>query len=713
MGVPLHYYFTVRFFRSVDGTDRAEASEGISKYLARMIEKYPRYILVLRERLFRIFSRYSVPRWMVFIADNTIVFLAFLFAYLLRFNFDFAAFNPADAVNHGLIAMAVYAGFGLVFRSYSGLLRRTTLTDITYVFLVTTISVATLLAVTYSGRFFGINLISDIPLSIIVIHYGAVTVVLFFTRILVKIVFRFATSPLRNTKNVLVYGAGELGVVVKGIILSDPNCGYSVKGFVDKDRNLIGKKINGVTVYGESIFDNGLIKKNNIESLILADKDIGVCDKSRLIRTAIKMGLEVLETPEVDKWLEGQVKSHKFERVKVEDLLGREPIKLNMGLIKDGIQSKTILVTGAAGSIGSEIVRQLARFNTRKVILVDQAETPLFYLENELKDRFVDMQFKALLADVTNFETMEYIFRKYLPDIVFHAAAYKHVSLMEENPHEAIRVNVGGTRIVSELALKYEAEKFVMISTDKSVNPTSVMGTSKRICEQVVETLSEIEGRKTQFIITRFGNVLGSNGSVIPLFTEQIRNGGPVTVTHPEVYRYFMTIPEACQLVLEAGIMGKGGEIFVFDMGEPVRIADLASNMILLSGYVPNRDIKIVYTGLRPGEKLYEELLTDGESNLPTHHPKIKIAKVEKIDCAATQRKVDELLDNLFKLSGQDLLKIMKQLVPEYNTTNGKYKKPSEPKPAEADKPVPEQIPEAIPAPLLDQKPTVELIGKP
>ena len=638
-----------------------------------MIEKYPKYILVLRERLFRIFRKYSVPRWMVFLADNLIVFMAFLFAYILRFNFDFSAFDPAEAFNHGLIALIVYAGFGLGFRSYSGLLRRTTLTDISYVFLVSTLSAVTLLTVTFFGRLTGIELIADVPQSIIVIHYGAVTVILFFTRILVKVIFRFATSPLRNTKNVLVYGAGELGVVVKGIILSDPNCGYSVKGFIDKDRNLIGKKINGVPVYGESIFDNGLIKKNNIESLILADDEIGLCEKSKLIRTAIKIGLEVLETPEVDKWLEGQVNTHKFERVKVEDLLGREPIKLNMGLIKAGIQSKTILVTGAAGSIGSEIVRQLARFNTRNVILVDQAETPLFYLENELKSKFVDLQFKTLLADVTNFETMDYVFRKYLPDIVFHAAAYKHVSLMEENPHEAIRVNVGGTRIVAELALKYEAEKFVMISTDKSVNPTSVMGTSKRICEQVVETLSEIEGRKTQFIITRFGNVLGSNGSVIPLFTEQIRNGGPVTVTHPEVYRYFMTIPEACQLVLEAGIMGNGGEIFVFDMGEPVKISDLATNMILLSGYVPGKDIKIEYTGLRPGEKLYEELLTDGEATLPTHHPKIKIAKVQKIDVSYTQRKVEELIDNLYNLSGQDLSKTMKLLVPEYNTTNGKY----------------------------------------
>ena len=677
-----------------------------------MIEKYPRFILVLRERLFRVFRQYSVPRWMVFLADSVMVFLTFLFAYLLRFNFEFAAFNPVNAVNEGLIAVSAYAVFSIIFRSYSGLLRRTTLTDITIVCLVTTLSAATLLVAIWSSRFFGLNLVADIPVSIIVIHYGAVTLALIFSRILVKVVFRFATSPLRNTKNALVFGAGELGVVVKSIILSDPNCGYSVKGFIDNDRNLQGKKINGVTVYGETSLTTDFISKNSIESLILADNNIGVCEKSKLIRTAIGMGLEVLETPEVDKWLEGQIKSHQFERVKVEDLLGREPIKLNMGLMKAGLQSKTILITGAAGSIGSEIVRQLARFNCRKVILVDQAETPLFYLENELKNKFIDMDFKAMLADVTNFDTMDYVFRKYLPDIVFHAAAYKHVSLMEENPHEAIRVNVGGTRIVTELALKYEIEKFVMISTDKSVNPTSVMGTSKRICEQIVESMSEIEGRRTQFIITRFGNVLGSNGSVIPLFSEQILKGGPVTVTHPEVYRYFMTIPEACQLVLEAGIMGKGGEIFVFDMGEPVKISDLAKNMILLSGYVPGKDIKIVYTGLRPGEKLYEELLTNGESNLPTHHPKIKIAKVEKIDVTFAQRKIEELIDNLYKLSGQDLSKIMKQLVPEYNTTNGKYKKPAEPKPEQPIITVSQPKPETASAPISELIPMTDLVGK-
>jgi FlaA1/EpsC-like NDP-sugar epimerase len=639
-----------------------------------MIEKYPKFILLIRRKLFDVFSRYSVPRWMVFFTDNLAVFLVFLLAYLLRFNFDVSAFNPAVALNHGLVVLLVYAIFSIIFRSYSGLLRRTTLTDISLVFLVTLLSTTSLLLITAFRRTIGVDLIPDIPLSIILIHYVTITVVLFFVRISVKLIFRFATSPIRNTRNVLIYGAGELGFVVKGIILSDPKSGFNVRGFVDNDRNLQGKKINGIPVFGEVVLSKDFLTKNSIESLILADKDLSIEEKSRVIRAAISLGIEVLETPDIDKWLAGQVNTHHFERVKLEDLLGREPIKLNMALIKDALHGKTIMITGAAGSIGSEIVRQLARFNTRKVILVDQAETPLFYLENELNSKFGDLKFQVQIADVTNYELMDQIFRDHLPDIVFHAAAYKHVSLMEENPHEAIRVNVGGTRVVTELAQRYRVDKFVMISTDKSVNPTSVMGTSKRICEQIVQSRSQSGGGKTQFIITRFGNVLGSNGSVIPLFSEQIQRGGPVTVTHPEVYRYFMTIPEACQLVLEAGIMGKGGEIFVFDMGEPVKIADLATNMILLSGYVPGKDIQIVYTGLRPGEKLFEELLTDKEATLPTHHQKIKIARVEKLNGAVVLTKIEALLRNLYQLTRQDIINIMKELVPEYNCSNAKYR---------------------------------------
>jgi FlaA1/EpsC-like NDP-sugar epimerase len=638
-----------------------------------MIKTYPDWILFIRNKLLILFSKYSIPKWMVFITDNLAVFLAFIIAYLLRFNFDTSKINFTVIFDQALITLFVYSVYSLIFHSYSGLLRHTTLTDITLVFIVTTISSGSLFLITLASRTYGWLYLLEIPISIILIHYGTITVAFFFERVFVKIVFRFATSSENNTRNVLLYGAGELGFVVKRVILSDPKYGFNVKGFIDKDKNLYGKKINGIPVYGISALSADFVSKYKIESLILADNEITIDEKSRIIRSAISLGLEVLETPEVDKWLNGQLMTRQFQRVKLEDLLGRDPIKLNLNLIKNGLNDRTILITGAAGSIGSEIVRQLARFNSKRVILVDQAETPLFYLENEIKTKYSDLNFQILLADITNPVKMEQIFQEYHPEIVFHAAAYKHVSLMEENPHEAIRVNVGGTRLITELAVKFEVSKFVMISTDKSVNPTGVMGASKRICEKIVQSRSQVGDTKTQFIITRFGNVLGSNGSVIPLFMKQIQNGGPITVTHPEIYRYFMTIPEACQLVLEAGFMGNGGEIFVFDMGDPVKIADLANNMILLSGLVPGKDIKIVYTGLRPGEKLYEELLSDKETTLETHHPKIKKAGVEEIDSKIILAKIDGLLDNLYKFSKKEVIGIMKELVPAYLSTNIKY----------------------------------------
>lgn len=631
-----------------------------------MIHRYPNWLLHIRQVTLEIFGKYSVPRWMVFVIDVASVFCVFLLASLLRYNFDFEILSSTDTYYHALTATFVYSGFSILFRSYSGLLRHTTLTDISLVFLVTTCSAIILIIFSLLSGFLGLRVNLNIALSIILIHYVTITVFLFFLRVFVKVLFRFATSSHIRKRNVLIYGAGEMGFVVKRVLLSDPNYGLDVKGFIDNDKNLQGKKINGIPVYGESAMSKDFISKKKLASLILAEKEITLEEKSRVIRIAINLGLEVLDTPEVDKWVAGQLNARQFQRVKLEDLLGREPIQLNLAIIKEGLHGKTILITGAAGSIGSEIVRQLARFNSRKVVLVDQAETPMFFLEKEMKAKFIDMNFQLIIADVTNYEKMNLIFNEYQPDIVFHAAAYKHVSLMEDNPHEAIRVNVGGTIVQTELALKYKVSKFVMVSTDKAVNPTGVMGASKRICERIIQATDQVKGKKTQFIVTRFGNVLGSNGSVIPIFSKQIQDGGPVTVTHPDVFRYFMTIPEACQLVLEAGFMGQGGEIFVFDMGEPVRIADLATNMIRLSGLEPEKDIKIEFTGLRPGEKLFEELLTDKEANIPTHHPKILIARVEELDGPVVLAKIDSLLDSVYAYSRQEIIEIMRELVPEY-----------------------------------------------
>lgn len=630
-----------------------------------MSDNYSNWLLNYKERALSVFNSYSLPSWMVLLMDNISVIIIFFIAYILRFNFKISEINLDLAIVHGLIVLIIYFLFQLLFRSYTGLIRHTTLTDISLVFVSTTSSAFILLLISSVSRAFAVTSYLVVPFSIILIHWGLITIFLFLYRMMIKLVFRFATSSGRKTKNVLIYGAGDLGFIVKRVIMSDPEYGYKVTGFIDTNKNLQGKKINSIPVHGPEFLNAESLSKNKIKTIILAIRDISIEEKSRIIHSVINLGLEVLETPEVNKWMNGQLRAQQFQKVKLEDLLGRQPINLNLDIISEGLNNKTILVTGAAGSIGSEIVRQLTRFNCRKVILVDQGETPVFHIRAELMERFSNLYTQIILADVTSRVKMEQIIKDHRPEIIFHAAAYKHVCLMEENPHESVRVNVGGTKILAELAVKYSVGKFVMISTDKSVNPTSIMGASKRICEKIVQATSQKPGVSTQFVITRFGNVLGSNGSVVPIFSRQIECGGPITVTHPEITRYFMTIPEACQLVLEAGFMGKGGEIFVFDMGEPVKIADLAEQMIRLSGLIPGEDIKIVYTGLRPGEKLYEELLTDKESLISTHNPKINKAKVEEIS-ESTVRLINDLLENLYNHTIQEVIDLISEIVPEY-----------------------------------------------
>lgn len=645
-----------------------------------MTEGYPDIRERVREKASDIFRRYSVPRWMLFMHDTTVVFITFLAAYILRFNMVLGDLEWAEVLSHSVLTALIYVLIILITKSYAGLIRHTTLTDISLVFVSTTSSAFILIILSLILRSFNVTQLLVIPISVILIHYVLITVALFFMRVSVKMLFRFATSSIKHTnKLVLIYGAGDMGFIVKRVLLSDPRGGFKVFGFIDDSRRLQGKKINGIQVFNPDILSLGFISKYKIETLIIAIRNLSPVKKSQIIQKAIDCNLEILETPAIEKWLNGELEVKQLQKVKLEDLLGREPIKLNMELIGKGLSKKTILVTGAAGSIGSEIVRQLSRFMTHQIILVDQAETPTFHLENELRKKYSHVRFTTQLGDITNSEQMELLFIKYQPEVVFHAAAYKHVPMMEQNPHEAVRVNVGGTRLLTELSVKYGVRKFVMISSDKSVNPTNIMGASKRVCEMIVQTKSLKPGVKTQFVITRFGNVLGSNGSVIPLFAKQIEEGGPVTVTHPEITRYFMTIPEACELVLEAGFMGKGGEIYVFDMGKPVKIDDLARNMIRLSGFEPERDIRIVYTGLRPGEKLYEELLSGGEELLPTFHEKIKIAKVERNDYRKEVLKAMVCLRNLYQMSEKEVIELFEELVPEYKLskekTNGAYLK--------------------------------------
>jgi len=622
----------------------------------------------LKDRLFNLYKDHSLPRWLVLLVDLAAVYFSFLIAYMLRYNFEMYTFDISTSFNQALFVLSVYFIFMLIFKSYSGMIRHTTIRD-TYKILFTNFSSLILLfVVTILCRRYEWNQLFNVPLSIILIHFGAVTVFLFLFRVFVKMFYEFASSSSHDRKNVLIYGSGDLGMLVKRVIQGDHNGQLRLKGFIDDDKKLHGKKVDGYPVYSRNILTRDFINDEDIKVFIFAIKDLSTKGLKEVVQTVINLGMEILETPSFDQWLNGNLQVKQLKKVQFEDLLGRDPITLDLDRINGGLRGKTIMVTGAAGSIGSEIVRQLTKFNHKKLILVDQAETPCFYLDNELKAKFKDCNFDLIIGDVTNRQRMDYIFRKYRPEVVFHAAAYKHVPMMEANPHEAFRVNVGGTKNLAELAKKYNVEKFVMISSDKAVNPTNVMGATKKICELLVQAISANSSSETQFVTTRFGNVLGSNGSVIPLFKKQIAEGGPVTITDPRITRFFMTIPEACQLVLEAGFMGNGGHIYVFDMGEPIKILDIATNLILLSGLQPNKDIKIKFVGLRPGEKLYEELFNDDEPRVQTYNPKISIAQVAESDGDFLLTRIERILGALYNLSEDQLIADLKEIVPGYST---------------------------------------------
>lgn len=605
---------------------------------------------------------------MVLLIDMSVVYFSFLISYILRYNFETYSFEISLSFRQAFLVLSVYTVFMLIFKSYEGMIRHTTIRDTYKIIITNFFSLVVLIPLTLLSRKNGWNPLYDIPISILVINSGAVTVLLFLFRVFVKVFYEFASSVPVTRKNVIIYGSGEMGIAVRRVIEADSLKQYRLKCFVDDDKKLQGKKITGYPVCSRQVLTKEFIEKEEIKAFIIAINKIAPSKKKAVIESVIGLGCEILDAPGFDTWFNGQFEVKNLKKVKFEDLLGRDPIKLDFEKIQQGLRGKTILVTGAAGSIGSEIARQLMKFETGRIILFDQAETPAFYLNEELKKTISGCNFKIIIGDVTRPEIIEQVFREYRPQIVFHAAAYKHVPMMEVHPHEAFRTNVGGTKIVSDLSIRYEVEKFVMISTDKAVNPTNVMGATKKICELIVHAQSKRPGIKTQFITTRFGNVLGSNGSVIPLFTRQISEGGPVTLTHPDITRFFMTIPEACQLVLEAGFMGNGGQIFVFDMGEPVKVLDVALNLIRLSGLEPHKDIKIKFIGLRPGEKLYEELFAKNEPLIATHHPKISIAQIPDSDLEIVCSRVDRILDSLYKLSKVEIVEEMRDIVPGYSS---------------------------------------------
>jgi FlaA1/EpsC-like NDP-sugar epimerase len=625
-------------------------------------------IEAFKRKVIHVFKNHSLPRWLVLFIDLVTIFFSFFIAYILRYNFEFKSFDASVTLRQSFFVLTIYTVSFLVFKSYAGMIRHTTIRDTYKIIIANFSALGLLIIVTLLSRNNDWNSSFNIPLSILLIHGGAVTVLLFFFRLFVKVFYEFASSSSHERKNVLIYGSGEMGILVKRLIEGDPKSQYRITGFIDDDKKLQGKKVDGYHVYSRKVLTKEFIENEEVKVFIISINLIAPQKKKEVIQSMIGFGCEILDTPSFDTWMNGKLEVKNLKKVKFEDLLGRDAIKLDLEKIQMGLNGKTILVTGGAGSIGSEIARQLTRFNTKQLILVDQAETPCFYLGEELKSKFPECNFRIIIGDVTRPEYMEGIFRQYRPEIVFHAAAYKHVPIMEVHPHEAFRVNVGGTKIISDLAIKYNAEKFVIISSDKAVNPTNVMGATKKICELLVHIQSRRKGNKTQFITTRFGNVLGSNGSVIPFFNKQIAEGGPITITHPEITRFFMTIPEACQLVLEAGFMGNGGEIYVFDMGEPVKVLDVAINLIQLSGLEPHKDIKIKYIGLRPGEKLFEELFAIDEPMMPTHHPKISIAQVADCDYDYIFEKITSILNSLNKMSETMIIEEMQKIVPGYKS---------------------------------------------
>ncbi len=627
-------------------------------------------------KLFRNFAHHFVSRWVIFGKDLLLLAMALIAAYLLRFNFSMTDDQVHNMWLHLVMTSAVSIISFLIFKPYAGIIRHTSLEDIIRLAKSIAFNGVAILLLNISIPFWGNGWFPHMPYSIMIIYILSGLFLLLFTRMIIKILFSTFTSTGVLRRNVLIFGAGKAGLTTLQVINADKDSGMKAVGFLDHNPLLQGKAISGVPVYSPDAVNEAFIEKLKVKDIIFSVQNISPEEKRELIEALIaQASVVVKEIPPASSWINGELSLKQLNKVKIEDLLQRAPIKLSMDHVVKELRDKIILVTGAAGSIGSEISRQLCQVHPARLIFFDQAESPLYELQQELIKAYPGMapKFEFIVGDVSNKETIERLFRIHRPQMVYHAAAYKHVPLMESNPFEAVRVNVFGTRIVADTATRYKVQKFVMISTDKAVNPTNVMGASKRTAEIYIQSLNLRMGNKTAFITTRFGNVLGSNGSVIPLFEKQIAAGGPVTVTHPDIIRYFMTIPEACQLVLEAGVMGMGGEIFLFDMGKPVKINDLALQMIRLSGLKPGKDIEIKYTGLRPGEKLFEELLNDGENNLPTHHPKITIAQVFHHSPAEVDAMFLDLQDSFNTYDRLEVVAQIKRIVPEFKSNNSDY----------------------------------------
>ena len=615
-----------------------------------------------------------LPRWVIIALDLAIVALSCFVGYLLRFNFSFTELLKFNfVVGIGTYTLCGFVAI-LVTNSYKGIIRYTGVQDGARIIYMVGLNAIFACVV---------NLISSnnlrgniIPYSVVLISLLSSFLFLFNYRLLVKYIFTYYKNAILKKSRVIIFGAGQTGIITRHVI--DSTARMRIAGYLEDDKNKIGKVLDGIKIHSGAPQElDLLLKELNIDELIFTAKDISLERKNEIVDVCIRNQVKIRTVPPIEKWVRGELSLNQIKEINIEDLLGRESIKIKNENVESDIKGKRILITGAAGSIGSELVRQVLQYNPDSLILIDQAESPLYELERELKLYSGITKIALYLADITNKERISTIFKDHKPEIIYHAAAYKHVPVMESNPSEAISCNILGTKIIADLAIEVKAIKFVMISTDKAVNPTNVMGCSKRIAEIYVQSLNNYVQKglaaRTSFVTTRFGNVLGSNGSVIPLFKKQIKMGGPITITHPEVSRFFMTIPEACQLVIEAGTMGKGGEIFIFDMGQSVKILDLAKKMIHLSGLDPERDISIVFTGMREGEKLYEELLTKAENTMPTHHHKIMIARVQEYEYIEINKYIELFNDLIHDRNELKMVTLMKELVPEFVSNYSRY----------------------------------------
>lgn len=624
------------------------------------------------DNFLRISSLRYLPRWMVFLIDVCILFISLGIAfYILNKITVLPKFLSIEWKY--IIIIGTNILFMYLFKTFAGIIRHSTFIDIQKIFWSSFTTVVSLLVLKYTFSLIKVKLFyTPLLLLYFVISFTALLVF----RLAVKQAFYFVKHVKASTqkKRIMILGISDHSVAMAGAILDNDNLQYELTGFLTKRNDSKYAKILGLKILTQDKFLNKTKEQLGLEGVLLLKDRLTKEELEEWVNILLDKDLEILQAPMVEEFSNKKIEAN-IRNIQIEDLLDREPISIQNEEVMKRHFEKAVLVTGGAGSIGSEIVRQVVQFKPSLIVVLDQAETPLHEIQLEMEEKFPDINFKFVLGDISNKHRLEPLFQKYNFSMVYHAAAYKHVPLIENNPHEAILVNVFGTKNLATLSSKYKINRFVMISTDKAVNPTNVMGASKRGAELLVQALQDVLGNTTKFITTRFGNVLGSNGSVIPHFKKQIEKGGPVTITHPDIVRYFMTIPEACELVLQAGTMGKGGEIFVFDMGEPVKIKDLAIKMIKLSGFEPEIDIKLKYTGLRPGEKLYEELLSDGTKNLPTPHEKIMVSMDPHMEFEEIESLANKITKAALRRDKIEVVKLLKKIVPDFISNNSVFEK--------------------------------------